>query len=916
MNYEKKTEGSTVQFSVNGRTAQAREGQSILQACRELGIDIPTFCYDERLKIDGSCRICLVEVAGARTLLPACATLVSEGLQVQTHSEKVVEARREILALLLSDHPRECLKCEKAGECKLQDYCYEYGVDEDQFGCLESERCERDLDDSNPFFYLDRRRCILCGKCVRVCNDLQCIGALHYANRGRKTVISTPFLQDVNDGPCVSCGNCVSVCPTGALMPKKPEPYRSWEVKKTTTTCPYCGVGCQMDLCVVNNRVVEVKPREGAANNAMLCVKGKFGYRFLSHPDRLKTPLIKREGQFVEASWDEALDYIEEKAGAIKDAQGSYRFAGLSSARCTNEENYLMQKLARAVFKTNDIDHCARLCHSSTVAGLANTLGSGAMTNSIEEVLRSDVVFIIGSNTSETHPVIGAHIRQAQAQNGTKLIVADPRKIDMAQNADIYMPIKPGSNIAILNAMMKVIFDERLYDQAYIEERTENFEELAQTLKKLDFEATCGICGVEPETVRRAARMYATAERAGIYYSMGVTQFASGTNGVMSVSNLALLCGQIGKESAGVNPLRGQNNVQGACDMGALPNVFTGYQKVTDDAAREKFEKAWGVTGMDGAVGKTLPEIMDAALNKDIRFLYIMGENPVVSDPDSHHIQKALSALDLLVVQDIFLTETAELADVVLPAAAFAEKEGTFTNTERRVQRGRKAIDPPGAALPDWRILQMVMQRFGYDSRLESAEDIFEEMRVLTPSYAGMTYARLDTLHGLQWPCPSAGHPGSKFLHQGQFTRGKALFVPINYTPPAEPPDAQYPLYMTSGRNLYQYHTRTMTGRVEGLTQKAGYGYVEMGPGTAAEYGVEHGDRVKVSSPRGNIIVVAHVLESVQEGLLFVPFHYGEEGANVLTAANLDPICKIPELKLIKARLEKCEQAEAQAKAQ
>lgn len=906
MDDKKKIEEKTIQFSVNGQTVQAKEGQSILQVCRELGIDIPTFCYDERLKIDGSCRICLVEVEGARTLVPSCATLITEGMQVQTHSEKVIEARREILALLLSDHPRECLKCEKTGECKLQDYCYEYAVDENQFGFLEGERCERDLDDSNPFFYIDRKRCILCGKCVRVCNDLQCVGALNYANRGHKTVISTPFCQDLNDGPCVSCGNCVSVCPTGALMPKKPVPFRSWEVKKTTTTCSYCGVGCQMDLCVVNNRVVDVKPREGTANNAMLCVKGKFGYPFLSHPDRLKTPLIKQNDQFVEASWEEALAYIKEKAEGIKHVQGDYCFAGLSSARCTNEENYLMQKLVRAVFKTNDIDHCARLCHSSTVAGLANTLGSGAMTNSIEEVLRSDVVFIIGSNTSETHPVIGAHIRQAQAQNKTKLIVADPRKIDMARNADIYMPIKPGSNIAILNAMMKVIFDEKLYDQAYIEERTENFEELKQALEALDFEEMCEICGIAPETVKDAARMYASADRAGIYYSMGVTQFASGTNGVMSVSNLALLCGQIGKESAGVNPLRGQNNVQGACDMGALPNVFTGYQKVTDAAAREKFEKAWKVTGMDDTVGKTLPEIMSAALDKETRFLYIMGENPVVSDPDTHHIQKALSSLDLLVVQDIFLTETAQLADVVLPAAAFAEKEGTFTNTERRVQRVRKAIDPPGLALPDWRILQMMMQRFGYDSQFESARDVFEEMRRLTPSYAGMNYERLDTLQGLQWPCPSEDHPGTKFLHQGNFTRGKALFVPIHYTPPVEVPDVQYPLYMTSGRNLYQYHTRTMTGRVDGLSEKSGYGYVEMGTATAAEHGIVHGDRVKVSSPRGTITVTAHVLESVQEGLLFVPFHYGEEGANILTAENLDPICKIPELKLVKARLERC----------
>ncbi len=527
------------------------------------------------------------------------------------------------------------------------------------------------------------------------------------------------------------------------------------------------------------------------------------------------------------------------------------------------------------------------------------------MTNSIREVLDSDLVFVIGSNTTETHPVIGAHIRQAIRRNGTKLIVADPRRIDIAEEADLYLAIAPGTNIALLNAMMKVIVDEDLFDKAFVAERTENFDAFLETLHSIDFDEQCRICGVEPEAVRKAARLYAAAERAGIYYAMGVTQFASGTNGVMSLSNLALLCGQLGKESAGVNPLRGQNNVQGACDMGALPNVYTAYQNVTVPAHKEKFEKAWGVSGLSDKVGMTVSDILHALETGDKRFLYIMGENPVVSDPDSKHVIHALQQAELLVVQDIFLTETAALADVVLPAAAFAEKEGTFSNTERRVQRVRKAIDPPGQARPDWAILQDIMNLFGYVSQHHSAEDVFKEIRTVTPSYAGMSYARLDTLEGLQWPCPAEDHPGTKFLHNGQFSRGKGLFVPIHYTDPKETPDADYPLVMTTGRNLYQYHTMTMTGKVEGLDKKAGKPYVEISPNTALEHGIEHGDPVKVSSPRGAIVVEAHVLDRLQDDVIFVPFHYGDQGANVLTAAFLDPIAKIPEYKVGAARIER-----------
>lgn len=898
---------SKISAVINGHTVETVKGKSILEVCNDNGFEIPTFCYDERMKPHGSCRICMVEVEGSRSLVASCATPIRDGMSILTKSAKVKEARKDVLTLLVADHPLDCMKCEKVGNCKLQEYCYEYGVDENYFGQKTLKDFQKDIDDSNPFFVLDRNKCILCSKCVRMCNDLQCSGILNISNRGHKAVISTAYLDDLEDTPCVSCGNCVSVCPTGALTIKKREPYRNWEEKRTTTTCSYCGVGCQMDLCVVNNKVVDVEPKLGKANNGLLCVKGKFGYSFLSHPDRLKTPLIRKNGVLEEATWEEAYSYIKNKAEQIKKETGDYRFASLASARCTNEENYLIQKLTRAAFKTNDIDHCARLCHSSTVAGLATTLGSGAMTNSTEEILNSELVFIIGSNTTETHPVIAAHIKQA-LKNGCKLIVADPRKIDIAKDADIYMQIKPGSNIAIINAMIKVIYDEGLENKEFINERTENYEALAEMFENFDFSEACRICGVEEETVKKAARLYAKAKTAGIYYAMGVTQFASGTNGVMSISNLALMCGQLGKESSGVNPLRGQNNVQGSCDMGCLPNNYTSYQKVTDLDMKHKFEKAWGVTGLSDKIGKTLTEIMDAASNRDIRFMYIVGENPVVSDPDTAHIEHSLKSLDLLVVQDIFLNETTEFADVVLPATAFAEKDGTFTNTERRVQRVRKAIDAPGKAKQDWIIVQDLLNLFGIESNYKISEDIFEEMRTLTPSYGGITYDRIDNLEGLQWPCPTEDHLGTKFLHSGKFTRGKGLFVPVRYTSPIEVPDEKYPLYMTTGRNLYQYHTRTMTGKVEGLNIKEGIGYVEINPLTAEELDINNGEHVKITSPRGEIVAKARILDTIQVGLIFLPFHYAEASANNLTSSDdktLDPTCKIPELKVSKVRIDK-----------
>ncbi|MBU0650387.1 molybdopterin-dependent oxidoreductase, partial [bacterium] len=575
-----------ITVKINGKKLEFEKPDTILKICRNIGIEIPTLCNDHRLVPHGACRLCVVEVVGARNYPASCSTMIAEGMEIHTHSEKIVEARRAILNLILANHTEDCLTCEKAGDCKLQNYCYEYNVKRTTYtGAVRRVK----TDDTNKFYDVDPEKCILCGKCERVCSELQCSDAISFRDRGFLSCV-TRFSDFTDD--CVSCGNCVSICPVGALSSKKKVPFRTWEVKSVKTTCVYCGVGCQLKLNIKDNKIVRVDPVFELPNDGLLCVKGKFGYNFVNHPDRLTKPLIKKNEKFEEATWEEAYKLITDKMKEVKDKNGADALAGLSSARCTNEENYLFQKLFRGVVGTNNVDHCARLCHASTVAGLATTLGSGAMTNSIEEVLNSDLIFITGSNTTETHPVIGSKIKQAVLR-GAKLIVAEPRKIDLANDADVFLQIRPGTNVALYNGMMNVILEEGLQDKEYIAQKTEAFEDLERAMKHYTPEKVAKICGIDAEDLRKAARLYAKADKAGIYYSMGVTQHSTGTEGVMSVSNLALLCGNIGKESAGVNPLRGQNNVQGACDMGALPNVFSGYQKVVDDSSIDKFKKAW-----------------------------------------------------------------------------------------------------------------------------------------------------------------------------------------------------------------------------------------------------------------------------------------------------------------------------------
>ncbi len=673
-------------------------------------------------------------------------------------------------------------------------------------------------------------------------------------------------------------------------------------MKKVLTTCLYCGVGCQLYLKVVNGKVVGVVPeRIHGVNQGKLCIKGWKAHEFIHHPDRLKKPLIRKDGKFVETGWNDALTHVSRKLQEIKRKYGSDSIGLLASSKCTNEEDYLMQKLARAVIGTNNIDNCARLCHASTIAGLVTTFGSGAMTNSIAEIENADVIFIIGSNTTEQHPLIARRILRA-VRKGSRLILADPRSIDLAGFATIQMQQKPGTDVALLNGMMNVILRKGLEDKDFIQSRTENFEALKQVVEKYTPEYVEKITGVPASRTVEAARLYAQGESSTIIYSMGITQHTTGVDNVISVANLAMLTGNIGKESTGVNPLRGHNNVQGACDVGCLPIYLPGYQKVDDASVRTKFESAWGVKLPEKA-GLTMVEMINAC-GKEIKALYIMGENPMLSDPDINHVRESLKKLEFYVAQDMFVTETSELADVILPSASFAERDGTYTNTERRVQRIREAVEPIGECRPDWEILCQVASKLGYDMHYDSPKEIMDEIASLTPIYGGIAYDRLD-FEGLQWPCPNKEHPGTKYLHKEKFSRGLGKFIPIEYKPPAEETDEEYPMILTTGRVLFHFHTGTLTRRSPSLNELLSEGYVEVNPIDAKKLGISEGDKVKVESRRGEIAIKARVSEIVPKGIVFIPFHFREAAANALTNAALDPVAKIPEYKVCAVRLER-----------
>lgn len=837
-----------------------------------------------------------------------------------------------------------CLECgcQANTDCDLRDYSTEYKATQthpeykidvasnDSWQAIRAEETKVGLtrqkfavDYSSEFIIFDANRCISCGQCIQACREQNVHGVLSFMNQSDGKPASRPecrpnFGADktlMGDSNCVQCGSCVQACPTGAMVDARDRKQGDTDLlKKVDTICTYCGVGCKLTMHVdeKKNKIRYIEGGDSPVNEGMLCVKGRFGFDFVGSDARLTTPLIRKDGRLQPASWDEAIKLIADKFTAIKQGFGSNALAGFSSAKTTNEDNYAFQKFIRRELGTNNVDHCARLCHASTVTGLEASLGSGAMTNDIPSIKHSDVIFIIGSDTTSAHPIIGSHIKQAVRHGGARLIVADPKRIDIADHAELYLAHRPGTDVMLINGVMQQIIKHGWYDQEYIEDRVDGFDTLLQevmspsySLDKVEL-----VTGVKAEDIFAMARLIGTAERTAVYYSMGITQHTTGHDNVRSIANLQLLCGNIGIEGGGINPLRGQSNVQGACDMGALPNNLPGYQKVYNPMVRQKFAMEWGVSDLPAETGLTLTEIIDAACHRDVRSLYVMGENPVLSDPNQAHVIEGLEALDFLVVQDIFLTETAQYADVVLPSCSFAEKSGHFTNTERRVQRINPAVNPPGEAKEDWVIIQMLANAMGGGWGYNTVADITNEIARVTPQYGGLRWENI-TVNGVQWPSNKNNPDGTRIMHQTQFTRGRGQMEAIPFRYAAELPDAEYPLVLTTGRILEQFHTGTMTRKTKGLDNLAGPRAM-VSVHDAEALGISNGQMLKVSTRRGEIEIAAFVTKRMQKGVVFIPFHFVESPVNRLTTTATDPHAKIPEFKVAAVRIDPIREPEAE----
>jgi len=901
-----------ITFSMNGMPTTVSQGTTLLEAARSRGIEVPTLCYDPRLTPSGKCRLCVVEVEGWGRLLPACVTPGEAGMHVWTDSERVHRSRRVILELHWSEYPEEAQAGDVLGRCELTTLTETYRIAR---AWTPSGLRPRGRDHRHPLIGIDLGKCIGCGRCEQACREIAVCDVLAMVGRGAAAHVATAFDREMKAAGCVACGACVSVCPTGALFDAASLRVPEAAVKATRTICPYCGVGCAMNVYTHRDRIVWVTGSEdGPANRGSLCVKGRYGSEYATHPDRLATPLIRREGTprvppsgvdprslFREATWDEALDQVASQLRTLIARYGSKALGILGSAKCTNEDNYVLQRFARAALGTNNIDHCARLCHSSSVSAMGMAFGHGAMTNAPQEIPDADVIFILGHNTSENHPVIAGAIKRAVRAKAARLIVMDPRRTELSLLADVHLRPRGGTDVAVLNGLAHVILEEGLHNEAFIVGRTEGFEAFKASLAAYTPDRVEELSGVPAADLRRAARLYAPAKSAMMFHGMGMTQHTTGTENVLAICNLALLTGHIGRPATGVNPLRGQNNVQGASDMGVLPDVFPGYRPVTDDAVRAELEQRWG-RRLPQAPGLTLVEMVNAASHGSLKGMVLMGENPMVSDPDLNHVREALSLLEFMVSQEIFLTETAAMADVVLPASSHFEKDGTTTNTERRVQWQAPVLPPPGQARRDWTILCDLSTRLGYSLVFPETGSITRIIAEETPIYRGIVPERLGPA-GIQWPCWTPDHPGTPLLHRTRFTRGLGKFHPVLFRPAAELPDSEYPLLLNTGRVLEQWHTRSMTGRIPGLNLLAPEALVEIHPGDASALGIETGRRVAVSSRRGTVVARAVVTERTPPGSVFLSFHYAEAAANVLTNAALDPSSRIPEYKVCAVRV-------------
>jgi formate dehydrogenase major subunit len=904
-----------VSFSLNGREVTGRSNESLLQIAQREGVEIAHLCYKEGLEAVGNCRACMVEIEGERVLAPSCCRAPTAGMKVATNNERATASQKMVLELLLSDMPEKAYTRHN----EVDQWAAKLAVGKPRF----EARAQPLQDLSHPAIAVNLDACIQCTRCLRACRDEQVNDVIGLAFRGEQAKIVFDMDDPMGASTCVACGECVQACPTGALMPAR-EAALAVPDKQVESLCPYCGVGCQLTYHVKDNKILHVEGRDGPANKGRLCVKGRYGFDYAHHPQRLTTPLIRRadapkRGDFTmdpervmdvfrEATWEEALDFAGGKLKAIRDQFGKKSLAGFGSAKGSNEEAYLFQKLVRTGFGSNNVDHCTRLCHASSVVALLEGIGSGAVSNPVMDVTQAEVVIIIGANPTVNHPVAATWIKNA-VHNGTQLVVLDPRRSDLARVAHRYLQFKPDTDVALLNAMMHVIVTEGLVDQEFIANRTIGYDDLRKNVEDYAPEAMAPICGIDADTIRYVARLYANSKASMILWGMGISQHVHGTDNARCLIALALMTGQIGRPGTGLHPLRGQNNVQGASDAGLIPMMLPDYQHVTKPEVREHFEQAWGLApgSLDDKVGLTVVEVMRAIKHGDVRGMYIMGENPAMSDPDANHARESLAALDHLVVQDIFLTETAYLADVILPASAFPEKTGSFTNTDRLVQMGRQALNPPGDARQDLWIIQQIAQRMGLHWQYGHVSEVFDEMRHTMPNIAGITWERLEREHAVTYPCKHEGDPGQSVVFDHDFPRegGRARFVPADIIPADERPDADYPLVLITGRQLEHWHTGSMTRRAMVLDAIEPEPTALMHPLDVAAIGAQPGDVVTIASRRGAVSLYARADDGTPRGAVFVPFCYYEAAANKLTNSALDPFAKIPEVKYCAVRVQR-----------
>ncbi len=899
-----------VEFKLNGQTVTGYADETLIEAAKRHGIEVPHLCYRPGMRADGNCRACVVEVKGERVLAPSCCRYPKAGMEVTTDSDRARLSQKMVFELLLSDMPEKSL----THDSELEAWARKLALGKPRFA--PREKVGADL--SHPGIAVNLDACIQCTRCVRACREEQVNDVIGYAFRGDQSKIVFDLDDPMGASSCVACGECVQACPTGALMPARDVGLQVPD-RKVDSVCPFCGVGCQLTYNIKDDRILWVEGRDGPANHGRLCVKGRYGFDYVHHRQRLTTPLIRRSdvprhadftmdpsdplSVFREATWEEALDLAASRLRAIRDTHGKRALAGFGSAKGTNEEAYLFQKLVRTGFGSNNVDHCTRLCHASSVAALLEGIGSGAVSNQVNDVVNADVVMVIGANPTVNHPVAATWIKNA-VKNGTRLIVADPRRGELARHATWTLQFKPDTDVALLNAMMHVIVHEGLVDEAFIASRTIGYEDLRRNVEGYSPEAMAPVCGIDAETIREVARAFATSKGSMILWGMGISQHVHGTDNARCLIALCLMTGQVGKPGSGLHPLRGQNNVQGASDSGLIPMVFPDYQFVDDPKSRAKFERLWGVP-LDAQRGLTVVEIMNAALEKQIRGMYVMGENPAMSDPDLNHAREALASLDFLLVQEIFLTETAYLADVVLPASAWPEKTGTVTNTDRMVQLGRKALPAPGEAREDLWIIQALAQRLGLPWNYRHESEVFDEMRQAMPSIAGITWQRLEEESSVTYPCEKEGDPGQPtvFIDRFPTATGRAKFVPADVIPAAERPDADYPMVLITGRQLEHWHTGAMTRRAAVLDAIEPDPTALMHPLDIDALGVKPGEVITVESRRGTIALYARAEAGTPRGAVFIPFCYHEAAANLLTNPALDPFGKIPEFKYCAVRI-------------